>query len=123
MDNLTNSIMWGLFNIMTIWPLIFIATWLYIMYYAYKLNSYLKENRVSTYHYLMDLPTTLQDRINPIGRYRKGLHWYFSNMDEDDERIRYYKRKIRTPMKLEFILIIFLILLLTTFTILVKLWN
>lgn len=80
----------------------------YPLYYDVKLFSYLRKNQLKKFQYLWG-----NRGENPISITLRNWRYRLSNVDEEDEIIRCYKKKIRTSLKIMLLLLTLLTILIT----------
>jgi len=77
--------------------------WLYYYYYHIKLYLYLKKHRIDLINYVYD--GDLVGFKNIKEAFQRSKNWHFGDVGEEDETIRYYKKRLKISTKVGYILL------------------
>ena len=87
----------------------------YIYYYQIKLHLYLKKHRSDLLNYVSDGEIVEFSDLFRYDKMRKafqrGKNWYFGDVGEEDETIKYYKKRLKISYKIGYILLALILIL------------
>jgi len=86
---------------------------LYYYYYYIKLYLYVKKNRTDLVKYIFD--SDLVGFKNIKEAFQRGMDWHFGDVGEEDETIRYYKKRLKISTKVGYILLALILIVIILF--------
>ena len=81
---------------------------LYYYYYHIKLYLYLKKYRIDLLNYVSGGDLVGFDKIRKA--FQRSKNWHFGDVGEEDETIKYYKKRLKISAKISYILHILILL-------------